>query len=109
VNTPLAPALKRAAWVSRLLERWRAIDSSASAGWPAANFLGHLRVRDHSPATVRAYAFDIANLATFLMARFEYGRLVELSVLWTNPVILRHLRQLSAVSRDERANAALPG
>ena len=36
----------------------------------AANaFLGHLGVRGYSPATVRAYAFDIANFATFLAER----------------------------------------
>jgi integrase/recombinase XerC len=36
----------------------------------AANaFLGHLGARGYSPATVRAYAFDVANFATFLEAR----------------------------------------
>ncbi|MFU8842000.1 MAG: tyrosine-type recombinase/integrase [Nitriliruptoraceae bacterium] len=36
----------------------------------AANaFLGHLAARGYSPATVRAYAFDVANFATFLEER----------------------------------------
>lgn len=36
----------------------------------AANaFLGHLGARGYSPATVRAYAFDVANFATFLVER----------------------------------------
>jgi integrase/recombinase XerC len=36
----------------------------------AANaFLGHLGARGYSPATVRAYAFDVANFATFLEER----------------------------------------
>ncbi|MEA2825719.1 MAG: integrase/recombinase XerC [Actinomycetota bacterium] len=36
----------------------------------AANgFLGHLRIRGFSPATVRAYAFDLANFAMFLEDR----------------------------------------
>lgn len=40
----------------------------ASVG--AANaFLGHLGARGYSPATVRAYAFDVANFATFLVER----------------------------------------
>ncbi|MBA2464813.1 MAG: site-specific integrase [Nocardioidaceae bacterium] len=30
------------------------------------DFLRHLRARAFSPATVRAYAFDVANLARFL-------------------------------------------
>ncbi len=30
------------------------------------DFLTHLRARAFSPATVRAYAFDVANLARFL-------------------------------------------
>lgn len=38
--------------------------------WPSVDlgkeFLGHLRARAFSPATVRAYAFDVANLARFL-------------------------------------------
>lgn len=38
--------------------------------WPGLDlgneFLGHLRARAFSPATVRAYAYDIANLARFL-------------------------------------------
>jgi integrase/recombinase XerC len=33
---------------------------------PANAFLGHLRARAFSPATVRAYAFDVVNLARFL-------------------------------------------
>src|ERR1700687_2784367 len=33
---------------------------------PANAFLGHLRARAFSPATVRAYAFDLVNLARFL-------------------------------------------
>jgi site-specific recombinase XerD len=33
---------------------------------PANAFLGHLRARAFSPATVRAYAFDLLNLARFL-------------------------------------------
>ena len=32
-------------------------------------FLDHLTVRGFSPATVRAYAFDLANFAGFLAAR----------------------------------------
>lgn len=36
----------------------------------AANaFLGHLDARGYSPATVRAYAYDVANFATFLAER----------------------------------------
>lgn len=36
----------------------------------AANaFLGHLGARGYSPATVRAYAYDVANFATFLAER----------------------------------------
>ena len=36
----------------------------------AANaFLGHLVARGYSPATVRAYAFDVANFAAFLEER----------------------------------------
>jgi integrase/recombinase XerC len=31
--------------------------------------LGHLGARGYSPATVRAYAFDVANFATFLEER----------------------------------------
>jgi integrase/recombinase XerC len=39
-------------------------------GIEAANaFLGHLRARAFSPATVRAYAFDVVNLARFLIGR----------------------------------------
>jgi site-specific recombinase XerD len=41
--------------------------------WPGAGvgneFLAHLRARAFSPATVRAYAFDVANLARFLDER----------------------------------------
>jgi integrase/recombinase XerC len=33
---------------------------------PANAFLGHLRARAFSPATVRAYAFDVVSLARFL-------------------------------------------
>ena len=37
------------------------------AGLEVANgFLDHLRARAFSPATVRAYAFDVANFARFL-------------------------------------------
>ena len=36
---------------------------------PANAFLGHLRARAFSPATVRAYAFDVVNLARFLTGR----------------------------------------
>lgn len=39
-------------------------------GAQAANaFLDHLRARAFSPATVRAYAFDLVNLARFLSSR----------------------------------------
>ena len=41
-----------------------------AADWPGVavgnDFLRHLRARAFSPATVRAYAFDVANLARFL-------------------------------------------
>src|SRR5580704_17500751 len=33
---------------------------------PANAFLGHLAARAFSPATIRAYAFDVVNLARFL-------------------------------------------
>lgn len=36
---------------------------------PANAFLGHLRARAFSPATVRAYAFDVVNLARFLIGQ----------------------------------------
>ena len=35
----------------------------------ANRFLGHLRARAFSPATVRAYAFDLVNLARFTEQR----------------------------------------
>ena len=39
-------------------------------GVESANaFLGHLRARAFSPATVRAYAFDVVNLARFLIGQ----------------------------------------
>ncbi len=38
-------------------------------GVPANAFRGHLRARAFSPATVRAYAFDMVNLARFLTGR----------------------------------------
>lgn len=41
-----------------------------AADWPGVavgnDFLRHLRARAFSPATVRAHAFDVANLARFL-------------------------------------------
>ena len=36
---------------------------------PANAFLAHLRARAFSPATVRAYAFDVVNLARFLIGQ----------------------------------------
>jgi site-specific recombinase XerD len=32
-------------------------------------FLGHLKVRNYSPSTVRAYAFDLSKFTRFLGAR----------------------------------------
>jgi integrase/recombinase XerC len=44
------------------------------AGISLANeFLAHLRARAFSPATVRAYAYDVANLARFLDEHDEVG------------------------------------
>ena len=43
----------------RLVGEWAALDV-------ANGFLDHLRARAFSPATVRAYAFDVANFARFL-------------------------------------------
>lgn len=43
----------------RLVGEWTALDV-------ANGFLDHLRARAFSPATVRAYAFDVANFARFL-------------------------------------------
>lgn len=42
------------------------------AGLEVANgFLDHLRARAFSPATVRAYAFDVANFARFLAEQHD--------------------------------------
>ena len=51
----------------RLVGDWAALDV-------ANGFLEHLRARAFSPATVRAYAFDVANFARFLT---EQRRLPE--------------------------------
>ncbi len=64
-----------AAWVSGSLvrvrgHRLRGDDDVEEQIAEAANaFLGHLAVRGYSPATVRAYAYNVANFATFLAER----------------------------------------
>ena len=45
------------------------IEGDWDGGEPANAFLGHLRARAFSPATVRAYAFDVVNLARFLIGQ----------------------------------------
>jgi len=48
----------------------RVIGSPLRPEEPAINrFLGHLEVRNYSPSTVRAYAFDLSNFTRFLGAR----------------------------------------
>lgn len=46
---------------------WRLVDDVGDAGL-ANRFLDHLVTRGFSPATVRAYAFDLANFCAFLAA-----------------------------------------
>jgi hypothetical protein len=46
----------------RLMGSWAGVDA-------ANKFLGHLESRAFSPATVRAYAFDLVNFARFLDER----------------------------------------
>lgn len=57
------------------------------AGVEDANaFLGHLEARAFSPATVRAYAFDLLDLARFLEARrLALGDLVATDILLDRP------------------------
>jgi integrase/recombinase XerC len=46
---------------------WRLVDDVGDAGL-VNRFLDHLVTRGFSPATVRAYAFDLANFCAFLAA-----------------------------------------
>ena len=61
------------------------------AGAGSANaFLSHLEARRFSPATVRAYAFDIVCLARFLEERgISLGDLVPTDVLALRRLIVR--------------------
>jgi site-specific recombinase XerD len=45
------------------------LDGDGSTIEAANSFLGHLGARGYSPATVRAYAYDVANFATFIDER----------------------------------------
>jgi hypothetical protein len=47
-------------------ERWRIEDGPRSAGWQLCNYLGYLADRRYSPASVRAYAFDLLHFARWL-------------------------------------------
>ncbi|MFT7649144.1 MAG: integrase/recombinase XerC [Candidatus Poriferisodalaceae bacterium] len=52
--------------VVRSAEGHRLVGGSSAVVVAGNGFLEHLTVRRFSPATVRAYAFDVANFAGFL-------------------------------------------
>lgn len=51
------------------LEQGHRLEDVDAADDAANAFLGHLGTRGYSPATVRAYAYDLANFLTFIEER----------------------------------------
>jgi integrase/recombinase XerC len=51
------------------VERGHRLSSADVTSVAINRFLGHLEIRNYSPSTVRAYAFDLANFSRFLGAR----------------------------------------
>jgi integrase/recombinase XerC len=75
----------------------------------AANrFLGHLEARRYSPATVRAYAFDLLNFDRFLEERdleLDDVRPTDSSTTWTGSrmsIAVGHRRSCSSPDRGWR-------
>lgn len=79
----------------------------------AANaFLGHLAVRGYSPATVRAYAYDVANFATFLGERgLALGEVVPSDLFgyldWQQQLVSRRGGKVVALARRGPAAATM--
>jgi site-specific recombinase XerD len=87
--------------------------AGAWAGVDAANaFLGHLEARAFSPATVRAYAYDLLNLARFLEdRRLALGDLVPTDIFdwidWQRPPRARTGTVVTFGSRGGAAPASV--
>jgi integrase/recombinase XerC len=79
----------------------------------AANaFLSHLAVRGYSPATVRAYAYDVANFATFLAERgLTLGKVVPSDLFsyldWQQQDGRRRTGKVVALARSGPAPATM--